>query len=267
MSGEPVTRELQESFKQWSARRSRLSFLVYKTRLLRVIAPIATYFTRNVQNSLQTAEKNIADLEAVLERQKYLLPRTTHQSDWENVVKSYDVLTHSQNVWDVIYSSFTQRVSERTPAIIDRARREIYLEYKNVPFIKNDRCLYFPNRDGQDMYIYETGIVCMDNHTTSFFPLTDVTFTMEMIDYLEEGIIPKDARVVRQTWEKANLDGSIDKRFSENTQVPIVNYMLLNFHLDDRTCRYLISNCESAKQFGESLERYLATVVREEVKD
>lgn len=48
------------------------------------------------------------------------------------------------------------------------------------------------------------------------------------IETRERYAVPRDARVIRHVWEKVNRDGSRDKRFKENRQIPICEYA----HLD-----------------------------------
>jgi hypothetical protein len=44
------------------------------------------------------------------------------------------------------------------------------------------------------------------------------------LSVVEPDPVPKDSRVVGQTWAKANKDGSRDKRFADNYEIPIALY-------------------------------------------
>jgi hypothetical protein len=45
-----------------------------------------------------------------------------------------------------------------------------------------------------------------------------------LIRFYEEDGVPSDSKVIGQTWAKCNKDGSRDKRFQNNYQIPIAAY-------------------------------------------
>ena len=52
----------------------------------------------------------------------------------------------------------------------------------------------------------------------------DISGRSMLIQFQEQEGVPKDSKVVGQTWVKANKDGSRDKRFVNNYQIPIALY-------------------------------------------
>src|SRR5207302_10554502 len=52
----------------------------------------------------------------------------------------------------------------------------------------------------------------------------DVQSMSSMVSFQEEEGVPADAKVIGQTWAKANKDGSRDRRFADNRQIPIAAY-------------------------------------------
>ena len=49
----------------------------------------------------------------------------------------------------------------------------------------------------------------------------------DLVGFQEMESIPSDAKVIGQTWAKANKDGSADRRFANNHQTPILAYVSL----------------------------------------
>lgn len=49
-----------------------------------------------------------------------------------------------------------------------------------------------------------------------------MTFTESR--FIEEAPIPPDSQVVGRTWAKVNKDGTPDRRFKGNYEIPIVGY-------------------------------------------
>ena len=60
--------------------------------------------------------------------------------------------------------------------------------------------------------------------TFSLLDFHDVKIRCSYTQFQEEEQIPKDSKVVGQTWKKVNKDGSRDKRFMGNFQIPLVRY-------------------------------------------
>jgi hypothetical protein len=60
----------------------------------------------------------------------------------------------------------------------------------------------------------------------------DVKTTTASVNFQEVDGVPSDSRTIGQTWVKANKDGSRDRRFTNNYQIPIAMYGLLVLKTD-----------------------------------
>lgn len=68
---------------------------------------------------------------------------------------------------------------------------------------------------------------------------------------------PADAVMVTRVWEKANKDGSPDRRYANNRSMPIVRYGLLRFSAPGMTAvSYLVSNPNAARSFATAFAEY-----------
>jgi hypothetical protein len=71
--------------------------------------------------------------------------------------------------------------------------------------------------------------------------------------FTEADTVPSDTQVIGQTWAKANKDGSRDRRFQGNHQIPVAHYGSLLFTSSDGLdVRYLCSNAALAKRFAKA---------------
>jgi hypothetical protein len=69
--------------------------------------------------------------------------------------------------------------------------------------------------------------------------------------FTENATVPSDSQIVGQTWAKCNKDGSPDRRFRDNYQIPVAHYGTLLFTTDDGLdVRYICSNAKSADAFA-----------------
>jgi hypothetical protein len=59
--------------------------------------------------------------------------------------------------------------------------------------------------------------------------LTEMRLNFSQCSFIEEDPLPADAEVIGQAWKKTNKDGSPDRRFSDNYQIPVVKYAEIEF--------------------------------------
>lgn len=73
----------------------------------------------------------------------------------------------------------------------------------------------------------------------------------------ERETVPRDATVVDHVWDRANRDGSPDRRFTNNTRTPVVSYGLLRLTLGTSNPRaFLVSNRAAATRFAENFQAF-----------
>jgi hypothetical protein len=78
-----------------------------------------------------------------------------------------------------------------------------------------------------------------------------------MVRFTETNPVPADAKVIDHTWAKCNKDGSPDRRFSGNYQIPVAGYGELRVTSDTGLNEmYLTSNMEKASRFAEAFSAY-----------
>lgn len=116
----------------------------------------------------------------------------------------------------------------------------------------------FGNINGEDILIYP-GVVIMPRADGAFalIELREVDLQYHVVGFLEHEVVPPDAVVVGQTWEKVNKDGSRDMRFRDNDQIPIVQYGRLLFTSPGGVQEeYQFSNAIAAGEFARAFDTY-----------
>ena len=83
----------------------------------------------------------------------------------------------------------------------------------------------FENHNGEDIFLYP-GIALMPRADGAFalVDIRDIEIDGSAKGFHEEEGVPPDAEVIGHTWAKANKDGSPDRRFANNYQIPICAY-------------------------------------------
>jgi hypothetical protein len=143
----------------------------------------------------------------------------------------FAALTECQRIWDTLERRTVNRVVERSAAheAITRAPVAFALGYCDL--IQWDQKIpHLPNRNGGDMYVYPGFILYRASRQAfALINCREVTLTFKIQNFIEDQPVPTDTQVVGQAWAKSNKDGSPDRRFTTNYQIPVVLYGSLVF--------------------------------------
>lgn len=187
----------------------------------------------------------------------------TYRDLFRNVVNAFTILTRCIKKWDVTSSKAINRIAERSAASSTITRTEILLSNTHLPILQTDEpALCFHNINGGDLYLYP-GFLIVYNSKTDFavIPYTDISINFSPVRFIETDPVPNDSEILEHTWYKVNKDGSPDRRFTSNYQIPIVAYGDLHFESSTGLNEvYCFSNKESAMLFQKALFEYVDTL-------
>jgi hypothetical protein len=119
------------------------------------------------------------------------------------------------------------------------------------------KVLRLQNANGAALLVYPGFLMMMSGADIALVELRDIELTFRQIRFTEDESIPSDSAVVGHTWAKCNKDGSPDRRFRGNYQVPVAGYGGLVLKAPSGINEeYLISNPEKASRFAEAYSDY-----------
>ncbi|MGN7864375.1 DUF4236 domain-containing protein [Chryseobacterium sp. 22458] len=178
---------------------------------------------------------------------------------FEKVYESFKKLATSHKIWDITSAYSQDRVAMRSSASTIVSRREVHFALRTIPYIKSDYyALYMKNANGADIYIYPTFIVMYTNENNfAIIGINELNFQQTYTRFTETSTVPRDTKVIGQTWAKVNKNGTRDKRFKSNYQIPVVRYG--NIRLSTMTGlreEYEFSNYELTEEFGKAFEAF-----------
>ncbi len=76
----------------------------------------------------------------------------------------------------------------------------------------------------KQLFFLPDKLLVVDGRKVGALNYSDINLTLGKTNFIESEAVPADAKVVRQTWLKVNKDGSPDKRYKGNRQVPVCEY-------------------------------------------
>lgn len=179
------------------------------------------------------------------------------EKSWLNCLDTFKEMMDSEKIWDITYAEGVDRAKARTMAQTATKRTPIYSKDRDIEFVKSDLpYLLLPNANGPDLFFFPTFLILFKNNLDfGIFDIRDINFRLKLTAYIEEESVPKDTEIVQHTWKKTNKDGSRDKRFNNNYQIPVVKYGDLGINsesgLDES---FMFSNFDAFSNFAKAFE-------------
>jgi hypothetical protein len=148
------------------------------------------------------------------------------------MLDAFDQLATSQGSWVLQMSQQIDRVRARSMSsgVVDR--RPTRLTRRSDPLVDTADCpLSLPVQNGGSTAYFYPGFVLVVDVARSDFALIDIKeFEISCADvqFTETEGTPGDARQVGKVWAKSNKNGTRDRRFKDNRELPVMLYGELN---------------------------------------
>jgi uncharacterized protein DUF4236 len=126
-------------------------------------------------------------------------------------------------IWDTLTERHIDRVRARSHASLIVTRKPVTFSLGACDLINwGQQVPWVRNAMGGEMFIYP-GFALYRTSLQAFSVIdaSEIVLTRGRVEFTEAEGVPKDSRVIGNTWAKVNKDGSPDRRFSNNLQVPL----------------------------------------------
>jgi Protein of unknown function (DUF4236) len=225
------------------------------------------YFARLGEMSVEATEKEVE-----LREQERLSRLATEFDLPENLKDAFGrvcdaaaMLSQSKRIWDTLSSTATDRYRERTTASYSIQRKTVTVSLGCCDLIESSwKVPHLMNANGGEIFIYPGFILYhVSREAFALVDIRDATLDYNATSFIEEEAIPTDAQLIGHTWKKANKDGSPDRRFANNYQIPILAYggirLASKSGLNEE---YLISNAVAAQGFAQAWTAFKSALPR-----
>lgn len=183
---------------------------------------------------------------------------------YNNLLESFNLLVKSVKIWDITSNTYQDRIATRSSASVLVKRIEVKFALNSLPEIKTSYpALYFQNANGSDIYIYPYFLIMYSSKTKfAIFGFDEIDLIQSSVQFTETNRVPSDSTIVGQTWAKVNKNGSRDKRFKSNYQIPVTKYATINLTSKRGINeQYQFSNYQNAKQFAANFNLYKQKII------
>jgi hypothetical protein len=217
-----------------------------KTRIwpfVATIGTIATFFALQNSQSPTTfiASAAITVILSIFASFKDSLRKTT--------VLFFELHPESESLYQQLHDAF-ERISscsskwhvEAEGAVKDRKRNAgatsvikrtpISLRKANPPYVKANISVPSIPVGKQTLYFFPDKILVFATNGVGAVSYPNLNISVEETRFIEDGSVPRDAKIVDRTWKYVNKRGGPDKRFKDNRELPIALYEDIHFTSD-----------------------------------
>lgn len=220
------------------------------------------FFFKSFKNKIREKEEYLQDLEKQL-RDSFINIDVyfdhTYAQKYNQVCDAYKALLTSAVTWDITSSVKQDMKATRSAASYAVTRVPVRFKLDHIDIIRSCYpAFHFENKNGGDLYIYPAFVI-MSSIKKEFgvIDIKDIELAFSPQRFLEEERIPPDATVIDRTWAKVNKNGSPDKRFANNYEIPIVRYGELGLRsASGLNESYMFSSFEKSHGFANALIEY-----------
>lgn len=176
------------------------------------------------------------------------------------LVRAFEACRQCQVVWDVTADRATNRNRERTTATRTVDRTQVRFEFDDNTLIRfQGRAMKLTNANGDNLLLYP-GLILIPRADGQFALLDyrDIVLSSEQVSFIESEIVPADSKIIGHAWAKANKDGSPDRRFANNYQLPICEYGRICFtSKTGLNEEFQFSNSTAAASFAQAFSAFV----------
>ena len=260
LDAEKVKKEMFEEWQQAnSSKNSTLFFLI----ILHFI--IIGFFLKGLKQKYREKKLFADDLKKDYENFSLELDFNFDQetlNDYITIRKYFDEMSKSNKIWDITSYRETDRYHERTVATKTITRQPVQFYHQTLDFIKTSYdAMVLGNANGGNLYIYPGFVIVKESSSTDFgiIDLKNISFIYSDSSFIEEETVPSDSKNLGYTWKYCNKNGSPDRRYSNNYQIPIQQYGEIAISSSEGLNEeFMISNSDATKLFTTNLCNFIA---------
>ena len=171
------------------------------------------------------------DIERLLVEINYEIDDDTKKI-YETFLSHFSEIHTSQRVWQYLHTQATYDYKYTSGAGTNVNRIPVNSISKNkLPskIFKTNIEVPFMSLKNTELYFFPERLIIKRNNKFGAIMYKNISAGLSTVRFIQDGSVPNDALIVDRTWRYLNKNGSPDRRFSNNYQIPICNYSEYKF--------------------------------------
>lgn len=161
-------------------------------------------------------------------------------------------LNNSKNLWQFVTTSSVKnkKVTAGAGALVDR--KKIRIKEETPIFLKTPEKYVCLELNKETLYFLPDKLLIIKGVEAGAISYDNLTVNGGYDRFVEHEHVAKDAEIISHTWEKVNKNGTPDKRYKNNRQLPVCKYgeIILTSANDEMNIHLCCSNNKLIEQFN-----------------
>src|ERR1039458_5731298 len=133
-------------------------------------------------------------------------------------------LAKSHRVWLVVGKESTWDMKRNAGASSLLSRSPVSVRLGEAPWVNTNLQIWSIDLGTLKLFFFPDRLLVWDSRKYGAVSYDSLAVTFAPVRFIETEAVPGDAEVVNYTWQYLNMDGSPDRRFTNNRQLPIALY-------------------------------------------
>jgi hypothetical protein len=130
-------------------------------------------------------------------------------------------------------------------------RKRTHIRKAEPPYVKTNIETVAIGVGRQTLYFFPERVLVYDTNGVGAVSYSDLHVKIETTKFIESESVPMDAKIVDKTWRYVNKSGGPDRRFKNNTEIPICLYEEISLSSKSGLNELLqLSHCGFGKNFA-----------------
>lgn len=193
---------------------------------------------------------------------------TEAANEWEKFAEFFSTLKTSKKLWVIETSQSVMNTKTNAGAGRNLTRSPLTLEKtkanRTIGFgvFSNAPCFKLKGKQCTILFLPCDIIIKKGKHIVAC-SYENLDIRTGTTNFIETDPVPKDATIIRYTWQFVNKDGSADRRYSNNRQLPVCQYGRIMLQAGDQIgVEIHVSNAATTVNIGTAY-RYYANYLEE----
>jgi hypothetical protein len=182
-----------------------------------------------------------------------------------NLHRAASILSKCSACWHISASGKVHDGRYHAGASSLVSRKDTTIKAKSPEFLKTNIETIAIDVGRQTLYFFPDRLLVYDEGRIGAVGYDAINVQVQQTRFIEDTSPPRDARIVDHTWRYVNKNGTPDKRFSNNTQLPICLYDEIHFSSPSGLNEVIqTSQCGTGISFAETIHSFAEQARREE---
>lgn len=193
---------------------------------------------------------------------------TEAANEWEKFTEFFSTLKTSKKLWVIETSQSVMNTKTNAGAVRNLTRSQLTLKKTKANRIigfgvySNAPCFKLKGKQCTILFLPCDIIIKKGKHIVAC-SYENLDIRTGTTNFIETDPVPKDATIIRYTWQFVNKDGSADRRYSNNRQLPVCQYGRIMLQAGDQIgIEIHVSNTATTASIGTAY-RYYANYLEE----